>query len=82
MLRRSAQPLRFKTVAAVAECGVSVRVAFAIAAYLLLAILKKTLPLSACLGALGEMFALTVLEKKPAAQAVSQPPIQNSKCLT
>jgi hypothetical protein len=77
VLRWIAQHLRLKTVVATVECGVSVRVAVAIAAYLLVAILKNRLSLSACLGMLGEMFAFPSFGKQPVARAVSQPSIQN-----
>jgi hypothetical protein len=78
VLRWIGQPLRLKPVVATVECGVSVRVAVAIAAYLLVAILKNRLSLSACLGTLGEMFAFPSFGKQPVARAVSQPSIPDS----
>lgn len=76
VFRRTGQRLRPNTAATTAECGVSVRVGIAIAAYLLVAILQNRLSLFACLRTLGEMFALTFFGKPPLARTVAQPQSQ------
>ena len=82
------QPLRLKAFYGTSENAVRVQIWSAIAVYLLVAILKKRLHLDSSLYTRLQILSLTLFEKTPVLQALSQPPLtaespitQNHQCL-
>jgi hypothetical protein len=82
------QPLRIKAFYGTSPNAVRTQIWSAIAVYLLVAILKKRLHLEASLYTILQILSLTLFEKSPILQALSQlplplasPNIQNHQCL-
>jgi hypothetical protein len=82
------QPLRIKAFYGTSENAVRIQIWSAIAVYLLVAILKKRLPLDSSLYTMLQILSLTLFEKIPISQALAQPSpttqlpdAQNHPCL-
>jgi len=72
------QHLRIKAFYGTSSNAVHTQIWTAIAVYLLVAILKKRLRLDASLYTILQILSLTLFEKTPILQALSQPPLPDS----